>query len=80
MTDHIPTPAQSGKLQMTREEAIAIVIKTPSRVIDRLRNDRPQWLCDVLTQEAAEDQVDLFVALGILKLTDAAVSTPGDEK
>lgn len=61
---------------MTRDEAIEISFKIGCRVIDRLRLDRPQWLCDTLQQEAAEDQVDALVALGLLKLD---VESPQDQ-
>lgn len=53
---------------MTRDKAIEIVIAAGSRVIDRLRDDRPQRLCDELEVKSAEDSVDILIALGLLKV------------
>lgn len=52
---------------MTREEAIETSIKAGSRVLSRLRLQRPEWLCDVLEREAAEDFIDTLAAFGLLK-------------
>jgi hypothetical protein len=51
---------------MTREEVVEIVFSTKSRVLDRLRLSRPQWECDALQLEAAQDSVDLLMALGLI--------------
>jgi hypothetical protein len=53
---------------MTREEAVLKALTVPSRVLDRLREYQPQWLCDRLQMEAAEDQVDMFIAFGLLQV------------
>ena len=53
---------------MTRDEAIGIVINAGPRLLDRLRDERPQRLCDELEIMAAEDTVDSLIALGILKV------------
>lgn len=57
---------------MTRDEAVQICINKGHRVLDTLRDERPQRLCDRLEWEAAEDMVDVLVALGVLKIDDAS--------
>jgi hypothetical protein len=60
---------------MTRDEAVKAILVTGSRVVDRLRRHQPQWLCDRLEIESAEDGVDHLIALGLLEVEQP---TPAD--
>lgn len=65
---------------MTRDEAVKTILSLGSRVVTRLRATHPQWLCDCLAQEAAEDAVDDLIALGLLKVDQPCPSPPSHNR
>ena len=62
---------------MTREDAVAKYMEFGMGRLDRyFRQRAPEWWCNKVLRESAEDTVDGLVALGLLTLEPSAGEKP----